>query len=370
MSLGDTVEATYLDTIRPQQVEWYWHGRIAKGKLTCFDGLPGMGKTTAGLDLVARFSRGDTLPLERLPVPKLVVGILSDEDDPADTTVPRLIIAGADRTQICQLTGRTLAGMKRSLTIPDDLTEIAMLVRSEGIGYLHVDPLAAHASKGVDLYVDQDVRAQIMGPLANLAAETGVAIVLVRHPTKAQTGPAMLRGGGSIGIIGAARFGLFFGHDPHDPTRRVIASTKVNIGPRPESLIFTLEGVADSDHARVCWDPVPSDLTADELLPMPARPSAKKVTEAEGWLLDFLEHGARLATDTIVAGEQAGHTERTLKRAKSTLEILSKKTSYSGVWFWCLPGQEPPLDIETNLTLPDVHSPNGVADYSMDYWAS
>ena len=379
MIAGNTVEAMYLSGVKPEAIEWYWHGRIARAKLTCFDGLPGMGKTTVSLDLVARFSRGDPLPLESVPVPKMVVGIMSDEDGLADTTVPRLKIAGADLTQVCQLTGRTIHGSKRSLTIPDDIHEVGQIVRSEGIGYLHVDPLAAHASKGVDLYVDQDVRAQIMSPLANLAEETGITVVLVRHPTKAQTGPAMLRGGGSIGIIGAARFGLMFGHDPHDDSSRVIASTKANIGPIPPSLIFKLEGIQGSDHARVWWDPLPSDLTADDLLPTPSKPSAKKISAAEEWLDAFLTREPRLAADAMSQGALAGHSERTLRRAKQGLSIASTRLGFGegSAVYWCLPGQQPPDDVPappSAMPLPTDfgRAPGNGPDsgFDLDYWTS
>lgn len=374
MTAGGIVEATYLSGVVAEAIEWYWRGRIARGKLTCFDGLPGMGKTTVSLDLISRFSRGEPLPLESTPPPKLVIGILSDEDGLADTTVPRLKIAGADLDQICQLTGRTIHGFKRSLTIPDDLAEIGAIIRSEGLGYLHVDPLAAHASKGVDLYVDQDVRAQIMGPLAGLAEETGITIVLVRHPTKAQTGPAMLRGGGSMGIIGAARFGLMFGHDPHSESTRVIASTKANIGPIPPSLLFKLEGIAGSDHARVWWDPIPSDLSAEDLLPTQAQPSAKKMSAAEDWLLLTLDEAPRPATEVITAGDAAGHTERTLRRAKSELKIESTRIGGGdGVFFWCLPGQEAPAGREVAAPLPGfgVPSQNGrTEEHAPDRWTT
>ena len=363
------VNATYLSTIRPETIDWYWHGRLAKGKLTCFDGMPGMGKTTVSLDLISRFTRGVELPGEQIAVPKTRVGILSDEDGVADTTIPRLEIAGADLDMICQLTGTGPYGGTRSLMIPDDLPVIAQIIKSEGLGYLHIDPLAAHAGRGVNLYVDQDVRTQITSPLAHLAAETGVTIVLVRHPTKAQFGPAMLRGGGSIGIIGAARFGLMFGHSPHNETERVIASTKCNVGPMPESLIYKLNGVVGSDHAQVWWDPVPSALTADDLLPTEAKPSAKKMNAAEEWLLDYLENGARPAKEVFAAGLAAGHTEITLKRAKAILAITSSRTGFGegAVYSWWLPGQEPRAAMEDQQT---GFGWTGQEDGFVDHWAS
>jgi AAA domain-containing protein len=45
-------------TTRP--VEWYWEGRIPKGKLTLLDGDPDLGKSVVTMDIAARGARGET----------------------------------------------------------------------------------------------------------------------------------------------------------------------------------------------------------------------------------------------------------------------------------------------------------------------
>ena len=337
------VIATRLDTVEEEQITWYWRGRLARSKVTVMDGDPGMGKSTIGLDLIARFTRGDEMPCDGTRVPETLVGLLSDEDGLADTIVPRLAIAGAKRANIYHLVGESAYGGKCSLTIPDHMEQITEIIKRRGIGYLHIDPVAAHASPHVNMYIDQEVRTKIMGPLANLAADTGITIVIVRHPTKQVGGSALYRGGGSIGIIGAARFGLFFGRDPNDETRRVIASTKANIGPLPPSLVYRLIGVPGSDHAEVRWDDVPSHLTADELSAAPPSPTVKATTVTQQWLLAFLMAAPREANETYAAAEAAGHSKRTLERAKADLGVESKRVGFGpgGASFWCLPGQSP-----------------------------
>jgi hypothetical protein len=64
---------------------------------------------------------------------------------------------------------------------------------------------------------------------------------VIRHPNKAQGNNPLYRGGGSIGIIGAARMAFVVGKDPQDENRRVLASTKNNLAKSPQSLMFTLE---------------------------------------------------------------------------------------------------------------------------------
>jgi putative DNA primase/helicase len=68
--------------------------------LTLFAGDPKLGKSYVALALAAAVSRGSPLPdsgpLDR---PASVI-VMSAEDDPARTIVPRLTAAGADRARI------------------------------------------------------------------------------------------------------------------------------------------------------------------------------------------------------------------------------------------------------------------------------
>lgn len=274
----------------------------------------------------------------------MIVGIISDEDGLKDTTRSRLKIAGAKMDDICQLAGRTPAGHKRSLMIPDDTDDIIRAIRDLHIQHLYIDPLAAHAGAGVNLYSDQDVRAKIMGPLAPVGEETGVSIWLTRHPNKQVGAAAMYRGGGSLGIIGAALFGLALGRDPQDIDRIVMAPIKCNIGPMPPSLAFRLEGMPGSDHAKVKWDREPCYLTADDILLAPPNQSAKANTETELWLLTKLGPGPRLVGELEAEAEAEHHGWRTANRAKKTLQVRSERVGFSkgSLVYWLPPGQELP----------------------------
>ena len=86
--------------IKPQQIEWLWEGRLARGKHTAIAGEPGLGKSQAGIDIAATITRGKAWPNGEGTASKGRVVILSAEDDAADTIVPRLIAAGADLDQV------------------------------------------------------------------------------------------------------------------------------------------------------------------------------------------------------------------------------------------------------------------------------
>lgn len=123
---------------------------------------------------------------------------------------------------------------------------------------------------GKRMHRDQDVR-RALAPLKALAERIGVAVILLRHLNKAAGGSALYRGGGSLGIIGSARFGLVLAADPADPERRILASTKTNVGKPPASLALRLVAVEGTDVARLAWEG-PSTHTAETLL-TPRRPT-------------------------------------------------------------------------------------------------
>ena len=126
----------------------------------------------------------------------------------------------------------------------------------------------AFLAAGIDAYRDQDVR-RALAALAHAAEDTGAAVLLVRNLNKASGGTALYRGGGSIGIIGAARIAFAVGRNPDDPQDgRLLAPTKANLTRFAPSLAWRLVDT-DTGHARIAWDGV-SRYSADELLRAPA----------------------------------------------------------------------------------------------------
>jgi hypothetical protein len=92
-----------------------------------------------------------------------------------------------------------------------------------------LDVLAAYVSDRVDSNKDQSVR-RLLATLGAAAAKSG-AVLLVRHHNRAVGGPPMYRGGGSIGIIGAARAAYAVVRDPDDAGHRLLATVKSNLAP-------------------------------------------------------------------------------------------------------------------------------------------
>jgi hypothetical protein len=58
--------------------------------------------------------------------------------------------------------------------------------------------------------------------------------------------------------------------------------------------------------------------------------------EAKDFLLDFLMDSPKAAKVVQVAARNAGHSSRTIKRAKAALGIASIKNGEAGAWEWML----------------------------------
>jgi len=181
--------------------------------------------------------------------------------------------------------------------------------------------------------------------LARLAEELGVAVVASRHLNKANAGPALYRGGGSIAFTAAARAEFLVAADPDEPERRVVATIKANLAPHQPSLTFRLQGT-DTGVARVVWGAA-SRYTANELV-MPLGDAAEQDAAglAVAWLKDALAEGARPSAEVEHAARADGIASRSLDRARSRLGVQARKVGgRDGHWELYLPeapGQRAP----------------------------
>lgn len=274
------VDVIRFSDVKPEAVRWLWPSWIPRGMLTVLDGDPGLGKSVLTLDLAARLSRGDTMPDGQSGPEASGVVILSAEDDLARVIRPRLDVAGADVARI--VTVRIVAeGEGREPTItPADLSAIEQGIAKVAARLLIVDPLMAYLPADVNAHRDQDVR-RALSSLRALAERTGTAVLVVRHLNKTESANALYRGGGSIGIVGAARAGLMLAPDPDDGSGegRVLAVVKANLAPRPASLRLRLVADPGGPHPRVSWEGA-CEHTPETLLAIPMDPERREREEA------------------------------------------------------------------------------------------
>jgi putative DNA primase/helicase len=323
--------------VQAEKVQWLWPGRIPRGKVTVLDGDPGLGKSTVTLDLASRVTTGSPLPSGEPVGAKGNVILLSAEDGVADTIRPRLEVALADLERVAVIDHVPDPEGPRPFVLPGDLPLLAEAIREQGAVLVVIDPLMAFLGADVKANQDQDIR-RAMHPLKDLAERTGVAVLVVRHLNKSGGANAVYRGGGSIGIIGAARAGLLIAKDPEDEQRRVLAVTKNNLAAPVEALAYRVVNDELYDTARIGWDGV-SDLSADDLL-RGQDPDAPERDEAETFLRDYLASGPAEVKLIEREAKKLDINARTLRRARERLRIKPRKVGapgQAGHWEWGLP---------------------------------
>lgn len=330
----------------PEPIDWLWDGHLARGKLHDISGDPGLGKSTVTIDWGARVTTGKPWPDGQPGTDPAGVVFISVEEGVADTIRPRLAAAGGDLDRVHVITDvvtgvdpATGEDIERLPELPTDLDVIADAIRSVDAALLVIDPLMAVLAGSVNSYRDQDVR-RALSPLTRVADQTGTAVIIVRHLNKGDSSQAIYRGGGSIGIIGAARLGYTVARHPEDPNngqRAVLAAVKANICRKPASLAYQLTSDDLHDCARIDWEGE-VDYTADDLL-RPAAPDAAAPTDKNSrWLLDYLtEHaGEAPFNDIREAAAAAGIAERTLHNARKRLGVISERSGFPARAVWRL----------------------------------
>lgn len=325
-----------LADVQAEPVPWLWQDWLPAGTLSILDGDPGLGKSTLTLDLAARVSRGWAMPPDsgreagRHPAGVLILGA---EDSLKHTVRPRLDSAGADVSRVTSLDGFKVGDEIREPVLPWDLQLLADWIKGNGVQLVIVDPLMAFLSGETDSHKDTDIR-RCLRPLRDLAERLAVTILLLRHLNKLNGGSALYRGGGSIGITGAARSAMIVGRDPEKPERHVLAMNKCNLGPCPKSLAYYIE--PEAGVSRIAWKG-PCDLTAADILwHQSTQPGGQKkglaLDDAKDFLLQNLCKGPVATSELMTDAKAIGVSWRTVQLARAELSIRAYKDGIA--WFW------------------------------------
>jgi RecA-family ATPase len=336
-SYGRFAVVTLADVV-PERVSWLWKSRLPLGKLVTVDGDPGVGKSTLALTWAALITTGGMWPDRTCCDYPGDVILLSAEDGLADTIRPRLDAAGADTTRIHAVQGVPLSDREPDvLRLPTlgDTAQLRELINATAARLVIIDVLMAYMPVGVDSHRDQDMR-QVLARLAALADGTNCTILLLRHLNKGR-GDALYRGGGSIGIVGAARVGMVVATDPDDVDLRVLAPLKNNLSAAPPSLSYRLVPDELYNVARVQWVGE-STYSATELLSERDTNGSMTANEVKGWLEDYLrQEGPCWSRDVKDAGRKEGHSQRGIERAAQELRIKIREKGFPRQTFWEMP---------------------------------
>lgn len=340
-----------------------WHPYLPLGKITVFDGDPGLGKSQITIDLAARVISGTPMPqtgirrTRQKRVPSRGVVMICAEDDWADTVLPRLVAALRSlgiEDQEAALSLVAVVGMKRDdkgqvqpLEFPRDAGRVREAIEAVSGVFVVVDPIMAFFGENTNTGSDASVR-KALGPFKELAAETSAAFVLIRHLNKSVDLKAEYRGGGSHGgFIGLARSSWLVGEHPDDRGVFVFVHSKANITVKGASIQYVIVGrsVEDGDGKEIETSGIEwqesIDMDANTLLrghdSRKDAPARDECWVDMSMLLD--EQDPRPADLTEGLLKKAGHTAATIKATKKHYGVKSIRRFENGKvtgWDWTL----------------------------------
>lgn len=335
--------------IKEEKVEWLWYPRLPLGMVTIFAGAPKVGKTFVTLGIAASVSRGAPLPLDGPRSPCSVI-ILSAEDDPARTLKPRLRAAGANMSRIHFLKSVILNDGSEALpSLLSDMEAIEVAAKDlEELKLIIIDPVTAFMD-GMDDNANTKVRS-VLFPLSEMAKRINAAMVLVTHVNKSSTKDAQQKVIGSIAYTAAARMNFLFTKHKDDPTkqRRLMLDNGCNLAAETPTLGYR---IGDSGEGpAIQWEQDTLSITAEEALVenIPEEDHADKdeQQDCKTWLKEALRTGPQAARRVIDKAKDVGFPEKTVRRAKKALCVISDRSGFTkkASWKWRLPPEDKPFE--------------------------
>lgn len=343
--------------LKPEPVRWLWHSWLALGKLHILAGAPGQGKTTIALAFAATVTSGGRWPDGARCAPGNVL-VWSGEDDPADTLLPRLIAAGADRNRVHFITGARLNGELQAFDPARDMA--ALQAQAERIGNIRlviVDPVVSAVTG--DSHKNTETR-RALQPLVDLAASMDAALVGITHFAKGGQGSdPTQRVVGSIAFTAVARVVLVAAKvkSEEGEDRRILARSKSNIGPDEGGFEYHIEQSEPLPgiHASYAAWGASVEGTARELLSDPNEDDDGKASAqdaAADFLLQVLADDVVPAKEVESEAKAAGIAWRTVRRASDDLNVKKRKGD-GGKWYWSLPHSGNLSNMTTHVVHPE-----------------
>jgi AAA domain len=342
--------------IEPEAISWLWAGRIALGKQTLIAGEPGLGKSQLSISIIAAVTTGGMWPNGEGCAPRGSAVILSAEDGVADTTIPRLIAAGADRERVYIVSAvrSTDQDGRRTFNLQTDLALLEQKLDLIGdVRLVVIDPVSSYMG-AIDSHKNTEVRS-VLESVGEMAARRGVALLGVTHFSKGGGQKAINSFIGSIAFIAAARTAFAVLNDPDDGERRLFLPVKNNLAPMNAGLAFRIlqhivkTPTVDTVASAIGWEDATVTMSADSVLSSHGgdkSPTAKM--ECERFLEEILSNGwmavSDIAAEAVAAGLHAEGKEiqnnKSMRSARAALSIITRREGFGrgAKYFWGFAG--------------------------------
>jgi putative DNA primase/helicase len=321
--------------------DWLWQGHILRGSQELLTGIPGGGKSQIHCAFVTYVTTGGAWPdhAHRRGLPR------SDHRAAPDRGRRRSRARShpEENPQGQQRTHVSFGGGPR-LACGDDREAWRRAPN-------HHRPAHSMGHK-LDSHRATDVRGQL-GPLADLAERSDVALSCITHPPKHATQRAIDHFIGSQAFIAAARIGHMSieemdadEHGNHAPTgRSLFTNPKNNVSRKMSTLAYRIiEKQLDSGIKAPCitWEEA-VDITADQAVAatMPSKERGRQ-SDCIVFLMNTLANGPVLSAMIEEQGATRGFSKDQLERAKKKMGVVAfHEKKVGGRWFWALPQHAP-----------------------------
>jgi hypothetical protein len=263
---------------------------------------------------------------------------VSQEESYGSAVLPRLCHAGfTQRSIYCVDNFR--AGDGQRLYLPGGAQYLAGLLESINCGCVVIDPVGAIADPGIQFKEEQQVR-HYLESLKYVAQYAKCTIILPRHIRKGKGGNLLDAGLHSVAIVNVARSVLRVDPHPDESGDFVLSTIASNHGAKRLPLRYSLCG-AEGDVATVAWKRE-EELSEEEIADgLEEKHEREEFEDAKKLLGKSIAGGEQLATLLIAEARKASISERTLRKAKAALSVVSVRrgggTGGEAAWYWRFP---------------------------------
>ena len=339
-------EVITLSDVKRKPVKWLLPNLLPRGYLTLIAGVKGRGKTLLTLTWAAQLSRGTLGP--RGSVGDTLV--ITTEDEAGDMIGPRVDVAGGDDHRIRVVQGVTARDDDGQVVVDLWDTKNVAKLRQWLDSYpetklVIIDPVSGHIPDAKGRSSENVAIRRALAPLAKLAAELEIAIILTTHTRKGHEGTALEKIIDSTAYSALSRMVIVLGRNPDDPdnTQKGIAAVaESNLTAERLSFEYRIDSV-EVDPS-VGEQPMlvvgqASSITADELLSKPKKPEERILEgDIEDWVLQQLKDGWVASNDLYARGKQEEYSPNQIRSALHRVNARKKFEGFGrdGKWGWKL----------------------------------
>lgn len=340
----DHVVFTNAGSVVEKPVEWLWPWRIPAHKYSLLSGIIGAGKSQLLCYIAAQVSTGGDWPNGEGAAPRGHVIILSDEDDPDDTLVPRLRVAGADLSRIEFMQMASKDGTERQFDVGNDVPRLLRGVEQfPDLRLLIVDPITSFMGA-----INNDKAGEVqrgLAPIRRAARDRRFAFVGITHMAKS-TSSAVNAAIGSQAFAAKSRSFYVLGKDVEDKLLRHWVPVRVSNAPEKPGLSFRV-GVSEDNLPVIEWGDA-TDLDANEVVNPTVVGRGAARSQAERFLREMLADGPMLSKDIMREARDRRISAHSVGEASKAL-FVEKWKEGSGPWWWRLPEEKAQTELELRL---------------------